>query len=389
MARMNKARESNVMQKLANIAYEAVSKIGIFTNNPPYFTQSSNTIIGKNEQPLNQGRLQIGIIRTNCVDCLDRTNTAQFAIGKCVLGFQLCALGILETPKLEFDSDCVRMLENLYEDHGDTLALQYGGSQLVHRIKTYRKTAPWTSQGNDIMNTLSRYYSNTFSDAEKQNTINLFLGLFIPKEHCPPIWEYFTDYYLHHPQAINYKSNFRRPKTQWWESHVLKSLPKPFNDVNRTCTEIVRIHNRDAEMIDSFIDYYRLDEISILLDSFAYKMSNSVRDFMPNCTLDFSPFTPRVRPVRRREESSIKGLGTMKNPSVTGQSSQPSSSESNDDSDTSDDETNGVQNESQNTGSKNSFSTTFTYESLFPSMRQVYGTEPEYPKRSDILLYKR
>lgn len=55
------------------------------------------------------------------------------------------------------------MLENLYEDHGDTLALQYGGSQLVHRIKTYRKTAPWTSQGNDIMQTLSRYYRNTFS----------------------------------------------------------------------------------------------------------------------------------------------------------------------------------------------------------------------------------
>lgn len=85
-----------------------------------------------------KGTVQTGIIRTNCVDCLDRTNTAQFAIGKCALGFQLCALGVLETPKLEFDSDCVRLLEELYEDHGDTLALQYGGSQLVHRIKTYR-----------------------------------------------------------------------------------------------------------------------------------------------------------------------------------------------------------------------------------------------------------
>jgi hypothetical protein len=59
------------------------------------------------------------------------------------------------------------MLEELYEDHGDTLALQYGGSQLVHRIKTYRKTAPWTSQGSDIMQTLSRYYSNTFSGGIK------------------------------------------------------------------------------------------------------------------------------------------------------------------------------------------------------------------------------
>ena len=56
-----------------------------------------------------------------------------------------------------------RMLEELYEDHGDTLALQYGGSQLVHRIKGYRKIAPWTSHSRDIMQTLSRYYSNTFS----------------------------------------------------------------------------------------------------------------------------------------------------------------------------------------------------------------------------------
>lgn len=35
------------------------------------------------------GTLQTGIIRVNCVDCLDRTNTAQFAIGKCALGYQV------------------------------------------------------------------------------------------------------------------------------------------------------------------------------------------------------------------------------------------------------------------------------------------------------------
>jgi len=30
-----------------------------------------------------------------------------------------------------------------------------------------------------------------------------------------------------------------------------------------------------------------------------------------------------------------------------------------------------------------------SFESLFPSMKEVYGTEPEYPKRNDIILYKR
>lgn len=58
---------------------------------------------------------------------------------------------------------CPRLFEELYEDHGDTLSLQYGGSQLVHRVKTYRKIAPWTQHSKDIMQTLSRYYSNAFS----------------------------------------------------------------------------------------------------------------------------------------------------------------------------------------------------------------------------------
>ena len=38
------------------------------------------------------GYKQRGVVRTNCVDCLDRTNTAQFAIGKCALAFQVNSL---------------------------------------------------------------------------------------------------------------------------------------------------------------------------------------------------------------------------------------------------------------------------------------------------------
>jgi hypothetical protein len=54
------------------------------------------------------GSQQTGVVRTNCVDCLDRTNTAQFALGKCALALQLYALGVLDKPDLEFDTDCVK-----------------------------------------------------------------------------------------------------------------------------------------------------------------------------------------------------------------------------------------------------------------------------------------
>jgi hypothetical protein len=64
--------------------------------------------------------VQNGVCRTNCVDCLDRTNAAQFVFGKRALGHQLYALGVVETPQLEFDSDAVNMLTEMYHDHGDS-----------------------------------------------------------------------------------------------------------------------------------------------------------------------------------------------------------------------------------------------------------------------------
>ncbi len=36
----------------------------------------------------------MGIVRTNCVDCLDRTNTAQFIMGFRAFRHQLYALGV-------------------------------------------------------------------------------------------------------------------------------------------------------------------------------------------------------------------------------------------------------------------------------------------------------
>ncbi|XP_020292603.1 polyphosphoinositide phosphatase isoform X2 [Pseudomyrmex gracilis] len=433
MARMSKRKEVNVMRRLANIAYNAVLKTGIYQSQNPYYSQrylflpqnsntkklhktnSSSTLSNLNdirnsvnpsvdvdrtndisqiEEKVREcfarrGTVQTGIIRTNCVDCLDRTNTAQFAIGKCALGFQLCALGVLEFSKLEFDSDCVRMLEELYEDHGDTLALQYGGSQLVHRIKTYRKTAPWTSQGNDIMQTLSRYYSNTFSDQEKQHTINLFLGLFVPEEGKPPIWELVTDYYLHHAPACLYTRK-TKPLTQWWDTNVTKCLPYALNEVTKSCSEMIQMQNSTEEMIDVYYDYHRPYEQSLLSEVYAYKISHSVRDFMPHFTTCYSPFAVRVRPGRRREEAGTKSLN-MKNPSMTGQSSTSSttsSASSSEDSSSDEDESHQQMDDSQLITSKDS-SELMPFESLFPSMKEVYGTQPEYPKRNDIILYKR
>jgi len=319
---------------------------------------------------------------------LDRTNTAQFSIGLCALGFQLHALGVLEIPRLETDTDCVRMLEEMYEDHGDTLALQYGGSALIHRIKTYRKQSPWTSKGNDIMQTMRRYYSNTLSDTEKQNTMNIFLGVFQPKPNQAPIWErdYNSDYYLHHQLT---KRSALNPLSQWWDYDLLRHLPMPREISDKSCTQLVS-HQSQNEPLD---DYYRPFEFTELQNLFAFsEINHSVRDFMPNFTTDFSPFSARVRLGKKREEmSSSKTNLATKNPSVAGNStsSTTSTEEDSDESNenNSDDEDDGVTSltdESVNavqTGSAGMVS----FESLFPKSSMV---KVKSPSPSDIHLYR-
>lgn len=58
-------------------------------------------------------KVQNGVARTNCIDCLDRTNAAQFVIGKLALGRQLQALGIIASDTLEYDTDAVNQFTHM------------------------------------------------------------------------------------------------------------------------------------------------------------------------------------------------------------------------------------------------------------------------------------
>ncbi|XP_018655511.1 suppressor of actin (sac)-related [Schistosoma mansoni] len=147
-------------------------------------------------QPSAASSKQCGIIRVNCVDCLDRTNTAQFVIGRVVLAYQLYGLGFLAEPDFMDNSQIDRLLQDLYDEHGDTLALQYGGSQLVHNINTYRKIKKLSSHSRDFVQTLSRYYSNKFSDWEKQCAISLFLRIYRPNLWSGTLYDFIKNHLI-------------------------------------------------------------------------------------------------------------------------------------------------------------------------------------------------
>lgn len=83
---------------------------------------------------VNLSTVQRGVLRTNCIDCLDRTNVAQYAYGLVALGHQLHALGFIDVENIDLDSPLADNLMKLYEEMGDILALQYGGSAAHNKV---------------------------------------------------------------------------------------------------------------------------------------------------------------------------------------------------------------------------------------------------------------
>jgi len=120
---------------------------------------------------------QTGTVRTNCIDCLDRTNVTQSMIGRKILESQLQrieVLGVNDTISNHpaFDTN----YKVLWANHGDAISIQYSGTPaLKGDFVRYGKR---TTQGivNDLRNALARYYLNNFVDGTKQDAMDLLQG---------------------------------------------------------------------------------------------------------------------------------------------------------------------------------------------------------------------
>ncbi|KAI3833518.1 hypothetical protein MKW98_024517 [Papaver atlanticum] len=148
-----------------------------------------------NESPLiKQPKLQNGVLRTNCIDCLDRTNVAQYSYGLAALGHQLHALGLIDSPKITQDNPLALQFMGLYEIMGDTIAFQYGGSAAHNKIFSLIRGHWMAAIGTqEFFRSVQRYYNNAYMDAEKQDAINIFLGYFQPQQGNPALWELDSD----------------------------------------------------------------------------------------------------------------------------------------------------------------------------------------------------
>ncbi|XP_039124936.1 phosphoinositide phosphatase SAC2-like isoform X2 [Dioscorea cayenensis subsp. rotundata] len=189
--------------------------------------------------------LQKGVLRTNCIDCLDRTNVAQYAYGLVALGYQLQALGILDTPKIDLKDPLAESLMMLYEQMGDTLALQYGGSAAHNKIFSERR-GQWkaATQSQELFRIFQRYFTNTYMDTEKQDAINLFLGHFQPQLGKPELWELDSDQHY----------NVGRHDHDFIDERARLNIKRSLSDGSMICENEIPISMHQTGETETFAD---------------------------------------------------------------------------------------------------------------------------------------
>ncbi|KAI3462314.1 hypothetical protein Pfo_018977 [Paulownia fortunei] len=123
---------------------------------------------------------QVGVVRTNCIDCLDRTNVTQSMIARKMLEFQLRRLGVFDAEEtISTHPNFDESFKILWANHGDDISIQYSGTPALKG--DFVRCGQRTIQGilKDGWNALMRYYLNNFCDGTKQDAIDLLQGHYI------------------------------------------------------------------------------------------------------------------------------------------------------------------------------------------------------------------
>ena len=301
--------QQSVFDVLSDISKSVLPDTGFFLQGEVKFSNE-----GRHTTRTVTHKLQEGILRTNCVDCLDRTNIAQFCYAKQSLNEQLKALGVELTPSA---LDALQLLIlDIWVQNGDFLALQYAGSEAMHKVEEKKRpnffaidtatlgeasvgtvTDVATSQrqevrqGKDTEYVLSsstykaiaavrRYYSNVSFDFERQRAMDLLLGVYQRSEfNHKHIWE--IDQSPHIMRGSNAPSTFKTLKAICDKGKLFQSIfpvSPTSKDKSLRCRKLMKAAQlRGAYHQDDFFSRSSLTSFeSIVNQSFNKHSGNQV-----------------------------------------------------------------------------------------------------------------
>ncbi|KAJ3484660.1 hypothetical protein NLG97_g7001 [Lecanicillium saksenae] len=116
---------------------------------------------------------QTGAFRTNCMDCLDRTNVCQSSFAKHMLELQLKAEGIDMSAQQDQET---MWFNTLWADNGDAVSKQYASTAAMKGDYTRTKKRNYMGALNDAGLSLARLYSGMVNDYFSQAAIDFLLG---------------------------------------------------------------------------------------------------------------------------------------------------------------------------------------------------------------------
>lgn len=113
---------------------------------------------------------QEGVFRTNCLDCLDRTNLIQTIVS------QMAVESFLGHRGERAPSDFWSRHANLWADNGDSLSKIYAGTGALKSSFTRTGKMSFAGAIADVRKSATRLYYNNFADKARQITIDTLLG---------------------------------------------------------------------------------------------------------------------------------------------------------------------------------------------------------------------
>ncbi|KAK9472924.1 SacI homology domain-containing protein [Dipodascopsis tothii] len=115
---------------------------------------------------------QIGVLRVNCVDCLDRTNVVQSASAGHILRAQLRSWAVVPDDPKRFDL----IFNGIWADNGDAISRQYASTAALKGDFTRTRRRNYVGVLKDAMLTMTRYFTAMISDFFAQAAIDYVLG---------------------------------------------------------------------------------------------------------------------------------------------------------------------------------------------------------------------
>lgn len=132
---------------------------------------------------------QKGIFRTNCLDCLDRTNFFMTKVSAIIFDYMMKHLEVdlnqvfgqdiisqMDNNNLKQNHTFIVHFKNIWADNGDYISKHYTGTGSTHTNITRTGKRDFFGLLDHGMKSIGRFYKQNFEDSLKQEGIDMILG---------------------------------------------------------------------------------------------------------------------------------------------------------------------------------------------------------------------